>query len=144
MGDQDAEDIRRQMARIRRELDEDVESVVEQARELADWRNFVKRHPLLTVAGAVAIGFLVVPNRLNVMSPDSRTLEKLAKRNRLVVKPKAEVRRQSGIVAPLFTFVATALLRSGVAMAGERLGAMISPTNKNSGASTTTSQVEQS
>lgn len=120
-----SEEIRNEMARVRRELDENVVAVVQQAKELADWRNFVRRHPLLTVSAAAAVGFLVVPKRLNVMSPDSETLEKLAKRNRLVVKPKNEVRRQAGLITPLVNLVTGAVLRASLSMAGQHFGKIV-------------------
>ena len=118
---QDANAIRKQMARIRRELDEDVESVVEGAKELADWRNFVRRHPLISVTAAAAVGFLVVPSRLQIMTPDAAELQKLAKTNRLVVKPRADVRRQAsgGLLNPVVGMIASAVLRKGLTMAGE-------------------------
>ena len=123
----EAEKLRAQMANIRRDLSEDVEAVVENAKELTEWRNFVKRHPVLSVSAAAAIGFLLVPKRLNVMSPDARDLERLAKRNRLVVKPKAEVKRQAGMVRPVVNVVAGAVLRSCATMAGQHLGKLLNP-----------------
>ena len=113
-------DIQQQMARIRRELHDDVEEVVEQAKELADWRNFVKSHPWLMVGAAAAVGFMVVPRRLNVISPDAATLAKLAKQNKLVVKAKPDMQKQGGIAAPLISFASAAILRSVVAMAGQQ------------------------
>ena len=68
-----------------------------------------------------------MPQRLNVMSPDPRTLEKLAKRNRLVVKPKSEVRRQAGLVSPMVNLVAGAVLRTGLSMAGQHIGRIVAP-----------------
>ena len=122
MNTSDPQYIREQMARIRHNLDEEVDSVVERAKELTDWRNFVRRHPLISVSAAAALGFVAVPRRLNVMSPDARTLERLAKQDRLVVKPKSEIRKQSGLLAPVMGLVATAILRNGMTMAGQHLG----------------------
>ena len=118
----DSQDIQQQMARIRRELDEDVDKVVEQTKELVDWRNFVGSHPWLTIGAAAALGYVIVPSRLNVISPDAATLATLAKQNKLVVKPKSDVRKQAGIVAPVVSFAAAAALRSLVAMAGQQVG----------------------
>ena len=127
MSNSDSDAICRQMASIRRELDEDVGAVVEQAKELTDWRNFVRRHPFLSVTAAVAIGYLVVPERLNVISPSAEALEELAKRNRLVVKPKADVRRQASMASPLINLAVGAVLRSALNMAGQQVGKAMSP-----------------
>lgn len=122
----EAENLRKRMAAIRRDVDGEVGAVVEHAKEMADWRNFVKRHPLASVGAATAIGFLLVPRRLEVMSPSSRELEKLAKRNRLVVKPRGEVKKQAGMVSPLVNFVTGAVVRSCVSLAGQHLAQLMS------------------
>lgn len=59
----DIEEIRRKMARIRRELHEDVRDVVEGAEAVSDWRHYVRRYPWATVGAACAIGFFLVPKR---------------------------------------------------------------------------------
>lgn len=128
----DPEEIRKRMATIRRELVEDAENVVEQAKELANWKNFVAKHPFLTVSAAVAVGFLIVPKRLNVMSPDSKTLEKLASRNRLVVSPKTDVRRQAGTLSPIVSLLAGAILRGGLNMAGQHFSSLLASKTNSS------------
>ena len=112
MSDFDSDMIRQQMASIRRELDADVDAVVGQVRELTDWRNFVKRYPFLSITAAMAIGYMLVPQRLNVMSPSPETMEELAKKNRLVVTPKVDIRRQASVASPVLNLVVGAILRS--------------------------------
>ena len=139
----EVENLRARMASIREDLGEDVEAVVEQARELTDWRNVVKKHPVLSITAAAAVGFLLVPKRLNVMSPSSHELEQLAKSNRLVVKPRAEVRRQAGLVSPIVNVVAGAVLRSALAIAGQHVGRLLTPdstSHRGDQATTTTTQ----
>lgn len=121
----ESERIRDRMAQIRLELDQDVGAVVENAKELTDWRAFVKRHPWFTTCAAAALGYLVVPKRLEVVSPDTATLEALAKKNRLVVKPRADVRRQAGMVHPLVNLIGGALMRSAFSIAGQQLGKIV-------------------
>ena len=87
---QQADAIRREMAAIRSDLHEDVHDLVETARQMSDWRYYVRRFPWMSVAAAAAVGFLVVPSRLEVTSPDPDSLAELARQKRLVVKPKAE------------------------------------------------------
>ncbi len=57
------DDIRRQMARIRRELHEDVRDVVKGAEAVSDWRHYMRMYPWATVVAAAAIGYFVVPKR---------------------------------------------------------------------------------
>jgi len=57
------DEIRRQMAQIRRELHEDVQDVVAGAEAVADWRRYIRMYPWAAVGVAVAVGYLVVPKR---------------------------------------------------------------------------------
>jgi hypothetical protein len=59
----EADEIRRQMAQIRRELHQDVRGVVVQAEAVADWRRYIRMYPLASLGMAFAIGYLVVPRR---------------------------------------------------------------------------------
>ena len=100
---QQAEEIQRQMAEIRCALHENVTGIVESARAMSDWRYYVRRYPLVSAAAAVALGYLVVPARLEVISPDADTLLKLARKNQLIVKEDPEGRPRGRILGPLFT-----------------------------------------
>jgi hypothetical protein len=57
------EEIRRQMAQIRRELHEDVQEVVAGAEAVADWRRYIRMYPWAAVGIATATGYLIVPKR---------------------------------------------------------------------------------
>jgi hypothetical protein len=59
----DAEYIRRQMQNVRQEMGADVKEIVHGARQLTDWRYHVRTHPWACVAGAFAVGFLLMPAR---------------------------------------------------------------------------------
>lgn len=63
------DDIRRQMARIRRELHEDVRGVVEGAEAATDWRHYIRDYPWASVAVAAALGFILVPRRRKSVKP---------------------------------------------------------------------------
>lgn len=117
-----AEAIRREMATIRCDLHDDVHDVVETARDMADWRFYVRRYPWVAAAAAAALGFLIVPPRLEVTTPDPGTLAELAKQNRLVVRPRAEGRPQGGVAAKIVGFLAKAAVRSALAYLGQQAG----------------------
>lgn len=57
------DDIRRQMAQIRRELHEDVQGVVAGAEAVADWRRYVRLYPWAAAGAAMGIGYLLAPRR---------------------------------------------------------------------------------
>ena len=59
----DVDDIRRQMAQIRRELHEDMQGVVAGAEAAFDWQYYVRLYPWAFLAGAAVVGYLVVPKR---------------------------------------------------------------------------------
>lgn len=57
------DEIRRQMAQIRRELHEDVRDVVASAGAAFDWRRVITAYPWVSLGAAAAAGYLVVPKR---------------------------------------------------------------------------------
>jgi hypothetical protein len=106
------------MAIIRQDLHTDVGEVVERARELVDWRIFVRNHPWLTIGTATAVGFLLVPKRLEVIRPDPATMARLAEQNRFVVNSNGQAVRRPGLVGSLLNAAVAAGVRSLVTMAG--------------------------
>ena len=59
----DADDIRRRMAAIRRAMHEDVKEVVATAEAATDWHRYLKMYPWATLGVAFAVGFVIVPRR---------------------------------------------------------------------------------
>ncbi|QDV17531.1 hypothetical protein Pan153_21840 [Gimesia panareensis] len=84
--DNRADQICHSMERLRKELDEDVHHVKRSASSLTDWQYYIRNYPWLSIGGAALIGYLIVPRKLEIQSPDAETLEKLARNNRLVVE----------------------------------------------------------
>lgn len=117
-----AERIQRQMEDVRGQLNDDVEDVVDSAKELIDWRAYVRKHPWACLGVAVAFGYFVVPKRLELSSPDVDTLLELAKSNKLVVKANPSPERRNTAASKLFNLVSHAAVRSGLAYLGQKLG----------------------
>lgn len=119
---QEVEEIRAEMAQIRCDLNEDVEDLVEHAREMADWRYYVRSYPLASAAAVAALGYLVVPKQPQIISPDPKTLAELARKNQLVVvdRPKAEKGRT--LSGSLFNLVASLAMRGLMAYVGQQAG----------------------
>lgn len=59
----EVDEIRRQMAQIRRELHEDMQGVVAGAEAASDWKYYVQRYPWAALGLAAALGYFVVPRR---------------------------------------------------------------------------------
>ena len=116
----EAERIRRQMQDVRQEMGRDVHEVVERAKELSDWRYYVRKHPWACMGSALALGFLAMPGRkIPVGGPDMQHLVNQLKKHGLSVAaggaaPGGLVTRALAIAGPL-------VLRSAVAMVAKRL-----------------------
>lgn len=120
-----AQEIRRRMAAVRREMDESVDEIVENARELVDWRYYVKTYPWATVAVAAAAGYMVVPRKLHVMRPDAATLAQLAKEHRLVVENETPEARSPGFIGSVVTMAGSLAMRAALAYVGQQMGKIV-------------------
>lgn len=125
---QTADDIRRQMQFARQRVRAEVDEVVDDARQFADWRYYPGRFPWATLAAAACLGFAAVPRRLEIMSPDVKTLQEFARRHQLVVDPKPTAARQPGIVDGLLTMAGNLLLRAAIAYGGQQVGKLFGHT----------------
>ncbi len=117
-----AEQLREEMARVRRDLNLNYGEVVENARDMADWRYYVRRYPWASLGVAAALGYLVVPNRVELIRPDASELLKLAKKNKLVVEPKPSAEPKSSVGGALFNMMASMLVRGAIAYVGQKVG----------------------
>lgn len=59
----DADEIRRQMAAIRRAMHEDVKEVVATAEAATDWKRYLVTYPWASIGVAFGVGYLIVPKR---------------------------------------------------------------------------------
>jgi hypothetical protein len=121
--DRDVEAIRNQMASVRTTLDENVHELAENARNLTDWRYYVKVAPWGAVGAAAAIGYFIVPRRIQIVQPSADEIAKLAKRHQIVVEHKAKAEAKQGGPAQLvMTMLANAMLRAVTAYASQQAG----------------------
>jgi len=66
------------MADVRYDLDKDVQEIVEGARDLGQWRSYVRAYPWWCLGGALALGYLLVPHRAQAAVPTGQTSAPLA------------------------------------------------------------------
>jgi len=108
----DIDEIRRQMAQIRRELHEDVQEVVAGAEAVTDWRRYVRMYPWAAVATMVAVGYLIVPRRRRSVPRDIARQSDVAEVREVIERarepePEEKKRRKSligaafGMLVPL-------------------------------------------
>lgn len=126
-----ASQIRRSMAYVRHELDDEVDEIRESANTLADWHYYIKNYPWACLGAAAAIGYLVVPRKLVIERPDPETLEKLARKNHLVVDRKPEKKAKSGLIGTAFSFVGGLVLKTAMAQLGHQLASIVDSSQGN-------------
>lgn len=115
-------ELQRQMAQLRSDVQVDVGEVIDRAEELTDWRYYVERHPWICVSAAAVIGYLLVPPRYEIVSPDAKTLLKLAERNRLVVEANPDPVPRGGLLGRVLGTAGRLLIREALSYAGRRVG----------------------
>jgi hypothetical protein len=118
-----AEDIQAQMRQVRCELGEDVAGFVEGARDLTDWKRYVRMYPWACVGVAAAAGFLMVPQRAQVVRPDPGQMAELAKAKKIEVNTGAKAK--TGIVAAIAATATNALMQAGMAYAKGHLSSFL-------------------
>src|SRR5687767_11637234 len=81
--DSSADDICRRMEAVRRTAGEEVETIVQSAKTLSDWRYYVKNHPFLLAGAAAGLGFLLIPRKKSAapVADDAKELIELLKKH---------------------------------------------------------------
>lgn len=120
-----AELIQKRMEAVRCHLAGDVDEVVRNTRQMFDWQEYVRQYPWAFMGAAAAVGYLVVPKRVEITSPDVHTLLELAKRNQLVVQTNPKAEKQQGVMGALLGIAANTLLRAAVAYVGQQAGKLV-------------------
>lgn len=119
-----AEAIRRRMAELRHELTSDVDEVSRGARELASPLYYVRRFPWVVVAAAAVVGYLLIPKKRQVVTPDPEVLAELVRKQQIKVEPtKASAADSQGVVRSLLVLGLTWAVRTGLRYLGQRLTA---------------------
>lgn len=117
-----AEEVRQRMQEVRRNLKPEVDNIFSSARELTDWQYYVKRFPWASLACASALGYLIVPRKLQIVRPDAKTVEHLARSNRLVVEHKPKGTERPGLIGSALQLTSNMILRAGIAYLGQQAG----------------------
>lgn len=111
----DVDNIRRQMAQIRRVLHEDMQNVVAGAEAVTDWRRYVRVYPWASVGLAFALGFWIVPRRRrSITEAAEKAAEATATRvTEAAAPPKVEKKeKRSGLFGMLFGMLTPVAVRA--------------------------------
>ena len=116
-----AEEIQRQMRDVRSELRNDVQELVDNARVMTDWHYYVRSYPWLCLGAAAAVGYLLVPSRVQVFKPDAQMLADLVRQHQVAVKSEVKPQPSSGLLGGLVNMAAGAALQGAMAIASQQL-----------------------
>ncbi len=117
----DAERIRQQMQNVRQDMGAGVHDVVQGARQLSDWRYYVRKHPWACVGSAFAIGFLATPARKKLVSGnvDVAALLQQLKGNAAAEGGMSGL-LPGGITGRVLAFVGPLILQNAAALIAQR------------------------
>jgi hypothetical protein len=119
--DNQAADIRRRMAELRRELSCDIQEVGKSARVMTDWTFYVRRFPWATAAVAAAVGYMLVPKKKEIIKPDPDMLAELVRKKQIHVETAPRQKEKEGLLKPLVMMALTWAVRTGAGYMGQRL-----------------------
>jgi hypothetical protein len=129
-----ADEIERQMRDLRSELREDVQDIVENARVMTDWQYYVRSYPWLCLGAAAALGYVLVPVRVEVVRPDPRELADLVRQHQVNVKAEVKPQPSSGWLGQLVNLGASVALQGAVAIASRQIQQFLQGLGPSSGA----------
>ena len=115
-------ELQQQMRAVRGALEDNVDDFVESTKLLGDWKSYVYKYPVASVLATAAVGYLLVPNKRHIISPDADDLVRLAKRNKLVVQSNPKPQKQAGLTGTLFGLASSMLFRGLATYVGSQAG----------------------
>jgi hypothetical protein len=119
---QSAVEIQDRMREIRGKLPGEVAGIVASARQLTDWKHYVRTFPWGSLAAAAAAGYMAIPRKLEVIRPSAEELLKLARREKLIIEPRHPAQEKPGLVESALQLTGNMLLRAGLAYMGQKAG----------------------
>jgi hypothetical protein len=136
--DESAEEIRKRMAELRRELTCDVDDVSRSvrdvgrsAREMASPLYLIRNYPWVSAAVAGAIGYLLVPKRKNqqIVKPDPDMLAELVRKQQIKVDTSKASGETDGMLKSLAVMGITWAAKAGMNYMVQRFTTAATKTN---------------
>jgi hypothetical protein len=116
-----ADEVIARMRQVRCELGEDMQGIVDNARVMTDWRQYIRSYPWVCVGVAALAGFLIVPRRPEIIQPDPKDLAKLVKSRHIVVKAEQQAPAGKSVAGSLASTLGGLLLQGGMALGRQYL-----------------------
>jgi len=110
--------IQQRMQEVRRELSEDL---VTSARDIKDWRSYVRANPWLSLAAATAVGFYLAPKGSAIVRLSEFDLRRLAKEGIVAAPATSPQRTGSRLVRTLWSNLAGLAMRGALTYVSHRL-----------------------
>lgn len=111
-----AEDLRRQMRQVRRDLGAGVEEIVDQAKTLTDWQHYVKSYPMACLSAAAILGYLLVPARRQVIRPSANPLADAQETGTASSEAEVNSQASSGMFSKITSAIMTAAVQGGISI----------------------------
>ena len=121
----DVEQLREEMRRLRSHMDADVDSFVENTRDLFNWHSYFQKAPWLCLGAAAVTGYLLVPSKSKSVTVDLEKLIELAKHRQVTVTEQAAPAKGAG--PTLGKMVLDLLWRTALAVATQQLNQILTP-----------------
>jgi len=112
---QETQAILRRMEEVRCDLDEGAQEIAESARDMGEWRHYVKTYPWVSVGAACVIGYAIIPRRRLRYRKVNRTLDELVDHSRLLTQ--AHPTSTIGVRNSVLMFAGNLLWRNALSFA---------------------------
>jgi len=126
------DEIQKQMREIRSDMKEDVQDLVENARQMGDWKYYVRTYPWACLGLALAAGYFIIPSKLQLIQPDSKALVELAKARQISVNAEIQPKPGGGIAQRLMNMAAGMIVQGGLAVLSGQLSHLLERVGKTS------------
>jgi ElaB/YqjD/DUF883 family membrane-anchored ribosome-binding protein len=107
--------ILRRMEEVRCDLDEGAQEIAESARDMGEWRYYVRNYPWVSVGAACVIGYTIIPRRRLGYREVNRTLDELVDYSRLLTQEHPT--STTGVRNSVLMFAGNLLWRSALSFA---------------------------
>lgn len=124
----------RRMAEVRADLDDGAQEIAESARDLGEWRHYVKSYPWVCLGVACVVGYLIVPRR-RVGPENARQMSEWIEQSRVLANPPSPSNR--GVLGAIRAVAGNLLWRSALSFVARRAtqavaAALTSPAKESS------------
>ena len=128
-----ADEIQRQMREVRVELRDEMQEIVDNARVLSDWHYYVRQYPWLCLGAAAALGYLIVPQRVQVIKPDSKAIADMIRQHQVSVTTQVKPQPSPGLLGGLVNMAAGMAVQGLLAVASAQLSQFIQQVTEQPG-----------